>query len=83
MPSTMNLTSLWTMGNTLCSAIFSASLEDIIFSWTGDEFAVLGIEGLNDPVFVMQVSDEKQRKQIFDKIIAKTNRCCTTNKYAD
>ena len=58
------------MGNTLCSAIFSATLEDIIFSWTGDEFAVLGIEGLNDPVFVMQVSDEKQRKQIFDKIIS-------------
>ena len=70
MPSTMDLTSLWAMGNTLCSAIFSASLEDIIFSWTGDEFAVLGIEGLNDPVFVMQVSDEKQRKQIFDKIIS-------------
>ena len=70
MPSTMNLNSLWAMGNTLCSAIFSATLEDIIFSWTGDEFAVLGIEGLNDPVFVMQVSDEKQRKQIFDKIIS-------------
>ena len=70
MPSTMNLTSLWTMGNTLCSAIFSATLEDIICSWTGDEFAVLGIEGLNDPVFAMQISDENKRKQIFDKIIS-------------
>lgn len=70
MPSTMNLTSLWAMGNTLCSAIFSATLEDIICSWTGDEFAVLGIEGLNDPVFAMQISDENKRKQIFDKIIS-------------
>ena len=70
MPSTMNLTSLWAMGNSLCSAIFSATLEDIICSWTGDEFAVLGIEGLNDPVFAMQISDENKRKQIFDKIIS-------------
>ena len=70
MPSSMNLTSLWTMGNSLCSAIFGTTLDEIIFSWTGDEFAVLGIEGLNDPVFVMQVSDEKQRKVIFEKIIS-------------
>ena len=70
MPSNMDLASLWVMGNTLCSAIFGASLDDIICSWSGDEFAVLGIEGLNDPVFVIQVSDEKQRKQIFDKIIS-------------
>ena len=70
MPSSMNLTSVWSMGNTLCSAIFGATLDEIIFSWTGDEFAVLGIEGLNDPVFVMQVSDENKRKEIFEKIIS-------------
>lgn len=70
MPTQMNLNSLWLMGNTLCSTIFGATLEQIICSWTGDEFAVLGIEGLNDPVFVMQISDENKRKQIFDKIIS-------------
>lgn len=70
MPSEMNLNSLWMMGDTLCSTIFGATLDEIICSWTGDEFAVVGIEGLNDPVFVMQISDEKQRKKIFDKIIS-------------
>ena len=70
MPTEMNLNSLWLMGNTLCSTIFGATLDEIICSWTGDEFAVLGIEGLNDPVFVMQISNEKQRKQIFEKIIS-------------
>ena len=70
MPTQMNLNSLWLMGNTLCSTIFGATLEQIICSWTGDEFAVIGIESLNDPVFVMQISNEKQRKQIFDKIIS-------------
>ena len=47
MPSEMNLNSLWMMGNTLCSTIFGATLDEIICSWTGDEFAVVGIEGLN------------------------------------
>lgn len=70
MPTEMNLNSLWMMGDTLCSTIFGATLDEIICSWTGDEFAVVGIEGLNDPVFVMQISDEKQRKKIFDKIIS-------------
>ncbi len=60
----------WNKAESLCHTFFSLSLEDIIFSWTGKEFAALGIEGQNDPVFVLQIADETQRKNIFEKVLS-------------
>ena len=69
-PADKNIDSLWKTAESLCRTFFSVSLEDLIFSWTGTEFAAMGVEGQNDPVFVLQVKDEAQRQYVFDKIIS-------------
>lgn len=63
-------TSPWEKAQPLCKSLFNLSLEDLLCSWTGKEFALLGIEGLNDPVFAIQISDEKRRQEIFNKVLS-------------
>lgn len=53
----------------LCQSFFGISLDDLLFSWTDKEFALLGIEGLNEPVFAIKISDENKRKEVFDTIV--------------
>jgi hypothetical protein len=65
-----NVVDSWNKAESLCKTLFSLSLEDILFSWTGTEYAVLGIEGNSDPVFALQIQDEQQREKIFDSIIS-------------
>lgn len=67
---TTDVERVWQRADSWCRRLFSLSLEDILFSWTGNEFAVLGIEGNTDPVFVVQIKDEAQRKNVFDAIFA-------------
>ena len=43
------------------------NLEELLFSWTGSEFAVFGLEGRPNPVLVLEIKDEKKRKEVFDK----------------
>jgi len=43
------------------------SLEELLFSWTGSDFAVYGLEGRPNPVIVLSIKDEKKRKEVFDK----------------
>ncbi|MBR7064179.1 MAG: hypothetical protein IKI31_03420, partial [Treponema sp.] len=62
--------SLWSKAQTLCKTLFSESIENILFSWTGTECAVLGIEDSKDPVFVLQITDEEKRKEMFDAIFS-------------
>ncbi len=45
-------------------------LDDLLFSWTGTEMAVLGLEGRPYPIFVLQVTDEQKRKEIFNKVFS-------------
>ena len=47
--------------------VLGLTLDDLLFSWSGKEFAVFGLEGRPHPVFAIQVSDERKRKEIFDK----------------
>lgn len=70
LPPEKKIDSLWSTGNSLCKALFNTSLEDLLFSWSGNEFAVLGMEGVDNPVFAIQVRDEKQRQKIFDRVIS-------------
>ncbi len=70
LPPEKNADGLWKTAEGACKSLFSLSLEDMLFSWSGKEFAVLGIEGKNDPVFAIQVKDEKKRAEIFDKIVS-------------
>lgn len=43
------------------------SVRDLLFSWTGREFAVFGMEGRPNPVYAIQIGDENKRREIFDK----------------
>ncbi len=70
LPEAADADAAWAKGNAACKTLFSLSLEDIIFSWTGTEFAAMGVEGRHDPVFAVQVKDEKQRQRIFSKLIS-------------
>jgi outer membrane protein assembly factor BamB len=47
--------------------ILGLTLDDLLFSWTGKEFAVIGMEGRPHPVYVIQIKDEKKRQAVFDK----------------
>ena len=59
----------WEKAEPLCKTFFNLSLEEMLCSWTGKEYALLGIEGLNEPVFALQINDEKKRQEIFEKVI--------------
>jgi hypothetical protein len=43
------------------------SLEELLFSWTGTEFAAFGMEGRPSPVYVVQIKDERKRQEVFDR----------------
>ena len=70
LPANKKPDELWKKANSMCKMLFSSSLEDILFSWTGQEFAALGIRGHNDPIFAIQIKDEIQRQHIFEKIFS-------------
>jgi outer membrane protein assembly factor BamB len=43
------------------------SLDDLLFSWSGTEFAVFGMEGRPHPVYAVQIADERKRQEVFSK----------------
>lgn len=61
---------LWKKADGLSKSFFSLSLDELLFSWTGNEITMFGLEDKNDPVFAIQVKDEKQRQKVFDKLTA-------------
>ena len=69
-PASQNADAQWSKASSMCRTVFSLSLEDILYSWTGSEFAVLGVEGQNEPVFAVQVEDEKQRAHVFEQVLS-------------
>ena len=48
--------------------LLGLTLEELLYSWTGTEFAAFGLEGRPNPVFAVQISDEQQRRQVFGKL---------------
>lgn len=68
LPKSKNIDKTWNSAESLCQTAFGMSLEDLIFSWTGNEFAVFGLENHNEPVFAVQIEDERSRKKIFDSV---------------
>ena len=65
-----NIDSTWAKADFACRVAFGLSIEDLLFSWTGKEFAAFGIENQNDPVFALQIKDEKKRRAVFDKFVS-------------
>ena len=60
----------WKKYNSVSKTLLSLSIEELLFSWTGDEVVIFGIEGKNDPVFAIQIKDEKKRQQVFEKFLS-------------
>jgi outer membrane protein assembly factor BamB len=48
-------------------ALLGLSLNDLLYSWSGSEFTVFGMEGRPHPVYAIQISDERKRQAVFDK----------------
>lgn len=66
----INIKRKWNDANALSKTFFKDSLENILFSWTSDEYAVLGLEGKSNPVFVLKIEDEEKRQKVFDILIS-------------
>ncbi len=62
-----NADGIWSKADSACKLAFGINLSDLLFSWSGSEFAALGIENQNDPVFAIQIADERKRQEVFDK----------------
>lgn len=60
----------WRQGSTASRTVLGMSLEDLLFSWTGNEFALFALAGRPQPVFAVQVGDERQRRAIFEKLFS-------------
>ena len=48
-------------------ALLGMTLNDLLFSWPGKEFAVFGMEGRPHPVYLIQIADERKRQDVFDR----------------
>ena len=48
-------------------AILGLTINDLLFSWSGKEFAAFGMEGRPHPVYAIKISDERKRQDVFDR----------------
>ena len=46
---------------------FGLGMDDLLFSWMGDEFGLYGSSLGPDPVFFVSIADEKARRSVFEK----------------
>lgn len=60
----------WQDANGISKLVFKETLDEILFSWTADEYAILGIEGKAEPVFAIKIADEVKRQYVFDTILS-------------
>ncbi len=70
LPDSKKFLATWNKSDTVSKIVFNTSLDELLFSWTGSEFAIFGIEGKSEPVFALSISDEAKRRQIFDRVFA-------------
>ena len=47
--------------------LLGMNFEELLYSWTGEQFAVFGLEGRPNPVIAIEIKDEKKRREVFDK----------------
>jgi hypothetical protein len=47
--------------------LLGLSLNDLLFSWSGNEFAVIGLEGRPTPIYAIQIADERKRQEVFER----------------
>ena len=51
----------------MAKSLLRLTVDDLLYSWTADEFAVFGLEDRPTPVFAIKIGDEAKRKAVFDK----------------
>lgn len=68
--SKKDLPKLYQTADNLCQMMFRSSIDDLFFSWTDDEYAILGLEDKDDPVFVLKVKDEAKRQEVFESLLS-------------
>ncbi|AEF83066.1 PQQ-binding-like beta-propeller repeat protein [Leadbettera azotonutricia] len=57
----------WKTADTSSRRLLGMNIEELLYSWTGEEFAVFGMAGRPNPVILMEVKDEKKRQEVFSK----------------
>ena len=70
LPAEKDFSATWNKSDTVSRIVFNTSLDELLFSWTGDEFAVVGFEGKSEPVFAIKIGDEAKRREIFDRVFS-------------
>lgn len=63
------LTPLLKKADTSSRLLLGLSLEELLYSWTGSEIGVFGLEGKPNPVFSVRISNETERKKVFEKLL--------------
>ncbi|MDR0314312.1 MAG: hypothetical protein LBI14_12050 [Treponema sp.] len=58
----------WRVADSAARTLLRVSIDDILLSWTGEEFAVFGMEGREAPVILLEIRDERRRQEIFDRL---------------
>jgi hypothetical protein len=58
----------WKRADTSSRALLGMGLEELIYSWSGGEFAVFGLEGRPNPVVALEIGDEQKRRAVFDRV---------------
>ena len=53
--------------DTASRTVLRMSLDELLFSWTGSQFAVYGLEGRPHPVIAIEIANEAQRREVFDR----------------
>ena len=43
------------------------NLEELLFSWSGTQFAIFGLEGRPNPVIAIEINDEQKRTEVFNR----------------
>ena len=49
--------------------VLGMGLDALLFSWTGSQFAVYGLEGRPHPVIAVEIRDEARRREVFDRAL--------------
>lgn len=70
LPENLDAQALWNTADSLSASFFGVNLEELIFSWTGQECAILGAEGLKSPVIAVEVREENKRQFIFEQLLS-------------
>ncbi|MDR2134183.1 MAG: VCBS repeat-containing protein [Treponema sp.] len=47
--------------------LLGMDIEELLYSWTGNEFAVFALEGRPAQVYAVQIADERKRRHVFDR----------------